>query len=140
MIPGLENADFVRYGVMHRNTYLQAPRVLNRYYQMKEHKKVFFAGQITGVEGYVESASSGILAGLNMARLLKDEPMLEPSPKTAIGALPIYITNESLTRLQPMNANFGIIAGWPEKIRGGKTERYKRIAERALEVLKGELQ
>ena len=140
MIPGLENAEFVRYGVMHRNTYLQAPKVLNQYYQMKEHKKVFFAGQITGVEGYVESASSGILAGVNMARLVQGRPMLEPSPKTAIGALPLYITNPGLNRLQPMNANFGIIEGWPEKIRGGKNERYKRIAERALEIVKGELE
>lgn len=139
MIPGLENAEFVRYGVMHRNTYLQAPKVLNQYYQMKAHKKVFFAGQITGVEGYVESASSGILAGVNMARLIQERPMLEPSPKTAIGALPLYITNPGLNRLQPMNANFGIIEGWPEKIRGGKTERYKRIAQRALEIVKGEL-
>lgn len=140
MIPGLSNAEFVRYGVMHRNTYLQAQKVLNRYYQMKNHEKIFFAGQITGVEGYVESASSGILAGLNMARLLSGEPMFEPSQKTAIGALPLYITNESLTKLQPMNANFGIIEGWPERIRGGKVERYQKIAQRALEVLKGELQ
>lgn len=140
MIPGLENAEFVRYGVMHRNTYLQAPKLLNCYYQMREHEKIFFAGQITGVEGYVESASSGILAGYNLARLVKGEPMLQPRQETAIGALPLYITNEALSKLQPMNANFGIIAGWPERIRGPKTERYRRIAERALEILKGDLQ
>lgn len=140
MIPGLENAEFVRYGVMHRNTYLQAPQVLNRFYQMRAHPNIFFAGQITGVEGYVESASSGVLAGFNMARLQKGEPMLEPSDQTAIGALPLYITNPGLSRLQPMNANFGIIAGWPERIRGGKAQRYQRIAQRALEVLKGALQ
>lgn len=138
MIPGLERAEFVRYGVMHRNTYIQAPQVLNRYYQMERHPKVFFAGQITGVEGYVESASSGVLAGLNMARLLSGEAFFEPSAKTAIGALPLYISNKGLDKLQPMNANFGIIEGLPERIRGKKTERYRLIAERALELLKGE--
>lgn len=138
MIPGLERAEFVRYGVMHRNTYIQAPQVLNRYYQMERCPKVFFAGQITGVEGYVESASSGILAGVNMARMLCGEAFFEPSAKTAIGALPLYISNKGLDRLQPMNANFGIIEGLPQRVRGKKTERYRLIAERALEVLKGE--
>ena len=138
MIPGLEHAEFVRYGVMHRNTYIQAPKVLDRFYRMKEYEKVFFAGQITGVEGYVESASSGIMAGFNMARMINGEKMLEPSSKTCIGALPLYITNESLGRLQPMNANFGIIDSWSERVKG-KAERYRLIAQRSLDYLKEEL-
>lgn len=134
MIPGLENAEFVRYGVMHRNTYIDAPRVLNRYYQMKKYPKIFFAGQISGVEGYVESASSGILAGLNMAMLISGREMFEPSSKTAIGSLPLYISNEATTKLQPMNANFGIIDSLEERVKN-KVERYNKIAERALEII-----
>lgn len=139
MIPGLAQADFVRYGVMHRNTYIQSPKLLNRYYQMKHNPKIFFAGQITGVEGYVESASSGILAGLNMARMLTGKPFFEPHSMTAIGSLPLYITNEGLDKLQPMNANFGIIDGWGERIRGKKTERYALIAKRSLDYLAKEI-
>ena len=139
MIPGLENAEFVRYGVMHRNTYLDAPRVLNRYYQMKENKNIFFAGQITGVEGYVESASSGILAGVNMARMLLGKCLFEPNGKTAIGSLPLYITDEAIKKLQPMNANFGIIEPLGYKVRN-KQERYGKIAERALNVLKNQIE
>ncbi len=138
MIPGLENAEFVRYGVMHRNTYLDAPRVLNRYYQMKNSENIFFAGQITGVEGYVESASSGILAGFNMAKKLLGEPFFEPDKRTAIGALPLYISDESIKKLQPMNANFGIIKSLDFKVRN-KQERYLKIAERALETVKNAL-
>lgn len=134
MIPGLENADFVRYGVMHRNTYINSPKLLNQYYQMKKYSKVFFAGQITGVEGYVESASSGILAGFNMARMIKDKPVLEPDSKTCIGALPLYISNTANDKFQPMNANFGIIEGLNERIKK-KAERYEKIAKRALCVL-----
>lgn len=136
MIPGLENAEFVRYGVMHRNTYIQAPKILDKYYRMREHNKIFFAGQISGVEGYVESASSGILAGYNMAKMIKNEEMFEPSSKTCIGALPLYISNGSLDKLQPMNANFGIIDSWHERVRGNKVERYKLIAGRSLEIMK----
>lgn len=139
MIPGLENAEFVRYGVMHRNTYLNSPGLLNQYYQMINCPKIFFAGQITGVEGYVESASSGILAGYNMAKMLKDEPMYEPDSRTAIGALVLYISNNAADKLQPMNANFGIIAGLDERIRK-KAERYNKIALRALEVVKKQLE
>ena len=135
MIPGLRDAEFVRYGVMHRNTYIDSPRLLNRYYQMREYPNIFFAGQITGVEGYVESASSGILAGLNMAKMLLNEPFFEPDRKTAIGALPLYISDSSIKKFQPMNANFGIIESLPYKVRN-KQERYKQIAERALETLK----
>ncbi len=132
MIPGLENAEFVRYGVMHRNTYINAPQVLDRFYRMKAHEKVYFAGQITGVEGYVESASSGILAGYNLARQILGEPLFEPDIRTAIGALPLYITTAQ--KLQPMNANFGIIEGLSERVRN-KVERYSRIAERALGII-----
>ena len=138
MITGLENAEFVRYGVMHRNTYLDAPRVINRYYQMKEYKNIFFAGQITGVEGYVESASSGILAGFNMARMLTGKSFFEPDKMTAIGSLPLYISDEAIKKLQPMNANFGIIGPLGYKVRN-KQERYGKIAERALETLKNAL-
>lgn len=138
MIPGLENAEFVRYGVMHRNTYINSPVCLNKYYQLKNNPKIFFAGQITGVEGYVESASSGILAGFNMAKMLLGEEMYEPDIKTAIGALALYISNESISAFQPMNANFGIIEGLNERIRN-KQERYSKIAQRALETLKNSL-
>lgn len=135
MIPGLENAEFVRYGVMHRNTYINSPELLDRHYRMKKYPKMFFAGQITGVEGYVESASSGILAGYNMAKLLKGQEMFEPDRKTCIGALVLYISNPSNTNLQPMNSNFGIIEGLNEKIRN-KAERYNKIAARALDIVK----
>jgi len=138
MIPGLQNAEFVRYGVMHRNTYIDAPRILNKYYQMKKYPKVFFAGQITGVEGYVESASSGILAGFNMAQILLGKKMFEPDSKTAIGALPNYISDESIEKLQPMNANFGIIESLDRRVKN-KVERYNAIALRALDVLKEQL-
>lgn len=138
MIPGLEKAEFVRYGVMHRNTYINSPALLNKYYQMLKYPKLFFAGQITGVEGYVESASSGIVAGYNMARLLKGEKMLEPDSKTATGALVNYISDETVTKFQPMNANFGIIEGLNERIRN-KQERYNKIALRALDILKNQL-
>lgn len=139
MIPGLSNADFVRYGVMHRNTYINSPKLLNKYYQMKDNEKIFFAGQITGVEGYVESASSGILAGYNMARMLTKKPFFEPDRRTVIGALPIYISDTSIEKFQPMNANFGIVEGINEKIRK-KAERYNKIALRALSVVKEQLE
>ena len=138
MIPGLENAEFVRYGVMHRNTYINSPTLLNKYYQMEKYPKVFFAGQITGVEGYVESASSGILAGYNMAAMLNGKDMFEPDSKTCIGALPLYISNSANTKFQPMNANFGIIDGLNERIRN-KAERYNKIANRALDIMKDKL-
>ena len=136
MIPGLENAEFVRYGVMHRNTYINAPEVLDRFYRMKNHEKVFFAGQISGVEGYVESAASGLMAGYNMARMIKGLPMMEPDIKTAIGALPLYITTAE--KLQPMNANFGIIESLDKRVKN-KMERYNMIANRALDVIKDKL-
>ena len=125
MIPGLENAEFVRYGV-------------DRFYRMKAHEKVYFAGQMTGVEGYVESASSGIMAGFNMARKILGERELYPSSKTCIGALPIYITHPAGSRLEPMNANFGIIDSLDRRVRN-KQERYGIIARRALEELRENL-
>ncbi len=135
MIPGLENAEFVRYGVMHRNTFINSPKLLNKYYQMRRYENIFFAGQITGVEGYVESASSGLLAGINAAMKVLGRPMFEPSGKTSIGSLPLYISDESIVKFQPMNSNFGIIEGWHERVKGNKTVKYALIAERALKLI-----
>ena len=108
MVPGLENAEFVRYGVMHRNTYINAPHCLKETYQSARREDLFFAGQMTGVEGYIESAASGMLAGINLAHLLKGEPLSVPGPETMIGAMSHYITHADPNRFQPMNANFGI--------------------------------
>lgn len=138
MIPALHSAEFERYGVMHRNTYINSPQLLNKYYQMDTHPKIFFAGQITGVEGYVESASSGILAGYNLARLIRGKTMFEPDIKTSIGSLPLYISNASNDKFQPMNSNFGIIEGLNERIRN-KAERYNKIAVRALNIIQTQL-
>lgn len=131
MIPGLEHAEFYRYGVMHRNTYLNAPGLLNANYQMKTQPKIFFAGQITGVEGYVESAASGLIAGLSAASALLQKKMPHFDAKTAIGALGAYISNESIINFQPMNVNFGIMEALPERIRD-KRERAEAIAARSL--------
>lgn len=131
MIPGLEHAEFYRYGVMHRNTYLNAPGLLNANYQMKTQPKIFFAGQITGVEGYVESAASGLIAGLSAASALLQKKMPHFDAKTAIGALGAYISDESVTNFQPMNVNFGIMEALPERIRD-KRERAEAIAARSL--------
>ena len=134
LIPGLENASFVKYGVMHRNTYIQSPNLLNNIYQLKNNKKIFFAGQITGVEGYVESISSGFLAGLNIANeILGKESIIMPK-ETVIGALADYISTQN-EKFQPMNANFGILPQLPEKIKD-KKERYKRLADKSLNCLK----
>ena len=135
MIPGLENAEFVKYGVMHRNTFINSPALLDKYYRMRKYPKVYFAGQITGVEGYVESASSGIMAGFNLACELTGRKLNEPSPKTVTGALALYISNAANDRFQPMNANFGIIDGLDVRIRN-KQERYRAIANRALDIIK----
>lgn len=109
MIPGLENCEIVRYGVMHRNTYINSPRWLRETYQFKDRDDLFFAGQMTGVEGYIESAASGMLAGINMAHVLKGEKPVEPGAKTMIGAMSHYITHADPDHFQPMNANFGIM-------------------------------
>lgn len=131
MIPGLENAEFVRYGVMHRNTYIDSPKVLAADYSLKKYPRVFFAGQITGVEGYVESASSGMVAGINAARkMLGKEPVIFP-PAMCTGALIRYITDGENKRFQPMNANFGIIEWERVKIKN-KKERYEYISSLAL--------
>lgn len=134
MIPGLENAEFVRYGVMHRNSFLDSPRVLNRDFSLKNNKNIFFAGQITGVEGYMESASSGIIAGINAVRLAEGKESIKLSDVTMIGALSSYISDETVKNFQPMGANFGILPPIEPKIRD-KRERYAALAERALNSL-----
>ena len=135
MIPGLENAEFVRYGVMHRNTFLCSPRLLNRNYRLKSRPDIYFAGQITGVEGYIESAASGMLAGIAMAHDCLGKPEPELSDICAVGALGLYVSSGEGRAFQPMNINFGIIAPADKKIRGGKAERYRYIAARALEYI-----
>lgn len=134
MIPGLENADFVRYGVMHRNSFICSPKHLLKTFQLKDHPTVFMAGQITGVEGYVESAQSGMVAGINMARILADKEAIEFPKTTVMGALANYITNASSEDFQPMKANFGILPDFPERIK--KKERKAAYANRALEAMK----
>ena len=135
MIPALAQAEFLRYGVMHRNTYLKSPGFLDRYYRVKECPRVAFAGQITGVEGYVESTASGCLCAIEMANRLLGKPPVDFPRETAIGALALYVSNESVTDFQPMNVNFGIMPPWPEKVKGGKREKNTLIANRALEAL-----
>lgn len=141
MIPGLENAEIVRYGVMHRNTFMNSPELLLPTYQAQGDERLFFAGQMTGVEGYVESAASGLLAGLNAARLAQEKAPLIFPRETAMGALAYYITHTDAKHFQPMNVNFGIIADLPERIRD-KKERNEQLAQRALahvETIKQEL-
>lgn len=135
MIPGLENAEFVRYGVMHRNTFINSPHLLKPTYQTKKNPKIFFAGQITGVEGYIESASSGMVAGINIARMLNGEEMIVFPRETATGGLCHYVTDESIKNFQPMNVTFGIIAPCDKKIRK-KKEKNAYLAERALGIFK----
>lgn len=134
MIPALKNAEFLRYGVMHRNTYLRSPGFLNRYYQVKEAPRLMFAGQITGVEGYVESTASGALCAIELARRLEGKPPADFHQETAIGALALYISNESVTDFQPMNVNFGILPPLGYKIKG-KREKNAAISQRALDAL-----
>ena len=137
MIPGLQNAEFVKYGVMHRNTYINSPQILNNVYQMKDNENVFFAGQITGVEGYVESIASGLLAGINAVRYMRNEGKIVFPVETMIGALTDYISTPN-EKFQPMNANFGILPKLPEKIRD-KQERYKKLSDRAISIMKGKI-
>lgn len=134
MIPGLENAEFVRYGVMHRNSFMNSPELLHPTFQSKKNANLFFAGQMTGVEGYVESAASGLVAALNAVQLLEGEAPLIFPETTAIGALPHYITTTAAKHFQPMNVNFGIIKPLGERIRD-KKERYEATANRALDDL-----
>lgn len=135
MIPGLENAEFLRYGVMHRNTYLNSPKLLSAYYSLMRFPDIFFAGQMTGVEGYIESTSSGWLAGVNAARrALGLEPAV-PEKKTVIGALAGYISDRTVTNFQPMNANFGIVDPLGYRVKGGKTAKNEALAKRALDCI-----
>ena len=133
LIPGLENANIVRYGVMHRNTYLNSPQLLEKTYKLKEEKNIYFAGQMTGVEGYVESAASGIVAALNALYNQEDKQIIFPT-ETMIGAMANYIVDNTNKNFQPMNANFGIIKPLPERIKD-KKEKYERYANRSLEIL-----
>ena len=134
MIPGLDNADFVRYGVMHRNSFLDSPRLLNKDFSLRSNENIYFAGQITGVEGYMESASSGLLAGLNAVRRANGEPPLLLGENTMLGALTDYISDPSVKNFQPMGANFGILRPIEPKIRD-KKERYAALSKRALDEL-----
>ena len=134
MIPALANAEFVRYGVMHRNTFLQSPRLLDRYYADRRNPLVAFAGQMTGVEGYVESAASGFLAAVAMAAKVQGKPLPEFPKTTAIGALGLYISDESIENFQPMNVNFSIISPLEQRIRK-KAEKNLAIANRSLAVI-----
>lgn len=134
LIPGLESAEIVRYGVMHRNTFINSPKVLNATYQFRNREDLFFAGQMTGVEGYVESAASGLVAGMNAARLVLGEQPLEFPPDTTIGSMAKYITTANPDHFQPMNANFGLFPELPVRIKG-KQERNLQYANRALETI-----
>lgn len=134
MIPGLEQAEFVRYGVMHRNSFMNSPELLQQTYQSRKRDDLFFAGQMTGVEGYVESAASGLVAGINAAKLAKgEEPIIFPQ-ETTIGSMAYYITHVEGKHFQPMNANFGLLPELPERIKDKKS-RYEALANRALTAL-----
>jgi methylenetetrahydrofolate--tRNA-(uracil-5-)-methyltransferase len=132
LIPGLEHAEIVRYGVMHRNTFINSPKVLKATYQFNSREDLFFAGQMTGVEGYVESAASGLIAGINAARIFTGKEPVQFPIETAIGSMANYITTTNSKNFQPMNANFGLFPDLPEKIRK-KQERNEQHAKRALE-------
>jgi len=134
MIPGLENADFEKYGVMHRNTYINSTKLLDATYNYKQNNNLFFAGQLTGVEGYVESISSGLVAGINAVKKYKNDIKVVFDGRTMIGALAKYISTEN-QKFQPMNANFGIVPALDEKIRDKKL-RYEKLSDRAIEIIK----
>ncbi|MGN0536284.1 MAG: methylenetetrahydrofolate--tRNA-(uracil(54)-C(5))-methyltransferase (FADH(2)-oxidizing) TrmFO [Eubacterium sp.] len=139
MIPGLENAEFVRYGVMHRNSFINSPMLLNPDFSMRDNSNLFFAGQITGVEGYMESASSGIIAGINAVRLAQGKDSFVPEADTMIGSLCAYISDESVKSFQPMGANFGILPPIEPKIKD-KKERYMALSQRAVASLKSSME
>ncbi len=135
MIPGLQKAEFVRYGVMHKNTFINSPKLLDNTYAMREKPEVYFAGQITGVEGYVESAASGLLAGINASnRLLGKKPFILPST-TVIGSMSAYISDTSVRNFQPMNANFGLVDTLEIKTRD-KKKKYMEVAEKSIQIIK----
>ena len=134
MIPALHDAQFLRYGVMHRNTYLDSPRLLDRYYRLKADPRIAFAGQMTGVEGYVESCASGFLVGVELARRLNGQAPIDFPAETAIGALGLYVSNGSVGDFQPMNINFGIIPPLDHRVKG-KRSKNAELSRRALEIL-----
>ena len=134
MIPALKNAEYVRYGVMHRNTFLDSPRLLDRYYRVRGQERLMFAGQITGVEGYVESTASGALAAIELARRLEGKEPVNFPRETAIGALALYISDQSVVNFQPMNINFGLIPQLGYRVKG-KRNKNAEISKRALEAL-----
>ena len=134
MIPALHDAEFLRYGVMHRNTFLDSPRLLDRYYRLKSQPRISFAGQMTGVEGYVESAASGFLVGVETARRLLGLPPVDFPQETAIGALGLYVSNQSVTVFQPMNINFGIIPPLDHRVKG-KRNKNAELSARSLAII-----
>ena len=134
MIPALKDAAFLRYGVMHRNTYLDSPRLLDRYYRLKSDKRIAFAGQMTGVEGYVESAASGFLVGVELARRLREMEAVNFPQETAIGALGLYVSNETIAQFQPMNINFGIIPPLDHRVKG-KRNKNAELSQRSLAII-----
>ena len=135
MIPGLENAEFMRYGIMHRNTYLNSPGLLDENYRLRNREGVYFAGQMTGVEGYIESAGSGFLAGLSAAReALGEEKVIFPKT-TMLGAMAHYVAFGGVSEFKPMNANFGIVEPLGVKVKGGKAVKNEALSRRALDVV-----
>jgi len=136
MIPALQNAEFVRYGVMHRNTYVHSPKLLDRYNRLKSCPEIRFAGQITGVEGYVESASSGLLTGIETARELLGQPQVDFPKETAIGALALYASGGSISDFQPMNINFGLVEPLGYRVKG-KQNKNLEISKRSLAIIDG---
>ena len=134
MIPALRDAEYLRYGIMHRNTFLDSPRYLNRYYQLRSEPRIAFAGQMTGVEGYVESAASGFLAGIELARRLRGMEPIDFPQETAIGALGLYVSNESIGNFQPMNVNFGIIPPLDHRVKG-KRNKNAELSARSLAII-----
>lgn len=136
LIPALKNASFLRYGVMHRNTFIDSPRHMTPFYSLLNKRNLYFAGQMTGVEGYLESASSGMIAGINAARAVLGKGEIDFTKETAMGALANYISNQSVVNFQPMNVNFGIIAPLDRKIKGGKKARNAVIGQRCIEKIK----
>jgi methylenetetrahydrofolate--tRNA-(uracil-5-)-methyltransferase len=135
LIPGLEEAEFLRWGSIHRNTYLNAPLALTAHLSARDDERLLFAGQLTGVEGYTESLATGILAGINMGRLLREEPPLVPPPETMLGALMNYLNSAEPKHFQPMNANFGLLPPLEKRVRN-RRERYALLSERALEAMR----
>ncbi|MBQ7624089.1 MAG: methylenetetrahydrofolate--tRNA-(uracil(54)-C(5))-methyltransferase (FADH(2)-oxidizing) TrmFO, partial [Clostridia bacterium] len=134
LIPALKHAVFLRYGVMHRNSFINSPGKLNKYFEVINRPRLYFAGQMTGVEGYIESAASGLMCGINAARGVLSKPPVDFPETTALGALSLHVSKGEASAFQPMNINFGLLPPLPERIRD-KKERYLKISERALDAL-----